>query len=407
MKFRVRYIIICACAWGILSLMGCADDSADGMEQMHTHELCLSLGTHQFDVTRAPGSLPTGFELYNHATAMAKIKQIQGYMAYWDKDKGTYGDWDALPCTFDHTTSDANAHIWTSRVPLKSLVNALDENSDHKKYYFYGFMPKGDVTDVEITPYNNSYAEGAVMTFGGMDSVTPDDISVIVGAKGYGANGNEAVPDMTGGLGAFSYYPDTDGRYIFLLIDHFYAALRFRFRVDTEYAKLRAIKLKKLELVAYTDEECSQLMTKKVSTTVTLKANTSGASPIVGDIAFTPVSASGDMDPVMIYDNEDNPVLLPTGDNYTDNMGFVPKTSSFYKLISTYDVYDTNADGTPRYLIREDCTAENKINPRKLFNKESLDRGSMYTVKVTVKPTYLYVLSEPDLDNPTMTLSSE
>jgi hypothetical protein len=88
-------------------------------------------------------------------------------------------------------------------------------------------------------------------------------------------------------------------------------------------------------------------------------------------------------------------------------MGFVPKTSSFYKLISTYDVYDTDASGNYRNLIRMDCTAENKINPRKLFNKESLDRGSMYTVKVTVKPTYLYVLSEPDLDSPTMTLSSE
>lgn len=400
--------MIGTCAWGILTLMGCADDSSDSMEQMRTHELCLSLGTHQLDDTRAPGSLPTGFELYNHTTAMAKIKQIQGYMAYWNTDKQP-ANWDALPCTFDHTTSDASADIWTSRVPLKTLNTG---EADHDTYYFYGFMPKGDVTDVEITTYNGSYAEGAVMTFGGMDSVTPDDISVIVGVKGYdGTTAN--VPDMTSGLGAFSYDPDTDGRYIFLLIDHFYAALRFRFRVDTEYAKLRAIKLKKLKLVAYTDEECTLLMTKKVSTTVTLKANSTGASPIVGDITFTPVTASDDMDPVMIYDDEENPVLLPSGVDefgnyiYTDNMGFVPKTSSFYKLISTYDVYDTNADGTPRYLIREDCTAENKINPRKLFNKESLDRGKMYTVKVTVKPTYLYVLSEPDLDDPTMTLSSE
>ena len=407
MKFRVRHIIIGSCAGGILSLMGCADDPADGMEQMRTHELCLSLGTHQFEATRAPGDLPTGFVAYNHSTAMAKIKQIQGYMAYWNKDKKPDPGWDALPYTFDYTTSETSADIWTSRVALKTLDSGEEIPDDRETYYFYGFMPKGDVTDVVITPYNSSYAEGAIMTFNGMDSVTPDDISVIVGVQGYNAE-TQSVPDMTNGLGKFSYYPETDGRYIFLLIDHFYAGLRFRFRVDTDYAKLRAIKLKKLELVAFRNEACTQLMTKKVSTTVTLGANTSGASPIVGEIAFTPVPESGDMDPVLIYDNETNPVILPSGVNeYTDNMGFVPKTSSFYKLISTYDVYDTNADGSPRNLIRQDCTAENKIDPRNLFNQESLDRGKMYTVKVTVKPTYLYVLSEPDLDSPTMALSSE
>jgi len=397
LKFRVRNIIIGTCAWGILSLMGCANDPADGMEQMRTHELCLSLGTHQFEATRA---LPSGFVAYDHSTAMAKIKQIQGYMAYWNTDKQP-ADWDALPCTFDYTTSETSADIWTSRVALKTL-NTGDAALD--TYYFYGFMPKGDVTDVVITPYNSSYANGAIMTFNGMDSVTPDDISVIVGVQGYdGTLAN--VPDMTNGLGKFSYYPESDGRYIFLLIDHFYAGLRFRFRVDTDYAKLRAIKLKKLELVAFRNEACTQLMTKKVSTTVTLGANTSGESPIVDEIEFEPVLESGDMDPVLIYDNETNPVLLPSGESYTDNMGFVPKTSSYYKLISTYDVYDTNADGSPRNLIRKDCTAENKIDPRNLFNQESLDRGKMYTVKVTVKPTYLYVLSEPDLDSPTMVIN--
>ena len=406
MKFRVRHIIIGTCAWGILSLMGCADDPGDGMEQMHTHELCLSLGTHQFDATRVSGDLPPDFILYNHATAIAKIMQIQGYMAYWNTDKKPEPGWDALPCTFDHTTSATSADIWTSRVPLKVLDSGDEIPDDRETYYFYGFMPKGDVTDVLITPYGSpaSYANGAIMTFNGMDSVTPDDISVIVGVQGY--DGTPAnIPDMTNGLGKFSYYPERDGRYIFLLIDHFYAGLCFRFRVHEEYAKLRAIKLKKLKLVAYRNEACTQLMTKKVSTTVTLSANSSGASPIVDEIEFDPVLDSGDMDPVLIYDNETNPVLLPSGENYTENMGFVPKTSSYYKLISTYDVYDTDASGNPRNLIRKDCTAENKIDPRNLYNQESLDRGKKYTVKVTVRPTYLYVLSEPDLDNPTMVIN--
>ena len=81
-------------------------------------------------------------------------------------------------------------------------------------------------------------------------------------------------------------------------------------------------------------------------------------------------------------------------------MGFVPRTSSFYTLISIYDVYDSKDN-----LIRQNCTAVNKIDPRKQFKKESLDRGYMYTLRFTVKPTYLYVLSEPDLDNPMMVIN--
>ena len=250
-----------------------------------------------------------------------------------------------------------------------------------------------------------------MLTLTGLNSVMDQDVCVIVGAK-HGTKTGEAdpVPVTTPQPGDFTCSISTGEstpNYIFLLFDHLYAALRFRFRVHDDYAKLRTIKLKKLELLAYSDELCEHLMTKKVNTTVTLKTNTTGDSPIIGDINFTTDDASGDMTPVLIYDNMESPVELPTGEDsngdkkYTDNMGFVPKTSSYYMLRSTYDVYD-------RYnnLIRKNCVAENKIDPRKQFNKESLDRGYMYTLKFTVWPTYLYVLSDPDLDSPTMIIDN-
>ena len=279
-------------------------------------------------------------------------------------------------------------------------------------YYLYGYVAysAADVDNTTIEP-NGTYENGAILTLNGLNSVMNQDVCVIVGAK-HGTKSDATAPvlpatdPMMPGDFLCQINAGSNPNYIFLLFDHLYAALRFRFRVDEEYAALRYIMLKKLELLAYQDEACEHLMTKKVNTTVTLKANTTGASPIVSDIVFTPNNTSGNMAPVLIYDNENPTQALPSGKDeqgnyiYSDDMGFVPKTSSYYLLRTTYDVYDLKHN-----LIRKDCVAENKIDPRKLFNKESLDRGHMYTMRLTVMPTFLYVLSDPDLDNPTMILN--
>ena len=129
----IRHIIICTCAWGILSLTGCSGDSVDGKEQMTTHELHLSLGTHQFDATRA---LPDSFEVYEQSAALAKILRIQGYMTYENTDH----TWEAVSCTF---TPDAITNNWTSMVSLKPS----------ETYYLYGFMPKENSARIEYSNF--------------------------------------------------------------------------------------------------------------------------------------------------------------------------------------------------------------------------------------------------------------
>ena len=96
-------------------------------------------------------------------------------------------------------------------------------------------------------------------------------------------------------------------------------------------------------------------------------------------------------------------MTLPS-DTWSESLGFVPKVSSYYPLESTYDVYDNNRttehpDGN---LIRSQCVAVNKIDILRLFNMATLNRGYVYTIKLKIEPTYLYMLSEPDLDNPTV-----
>jgi hypothetical protein len=70
-------------------------------------------------------------------------------------------------------------------------------------------------------------------------------------------------------------------------------------------------------------------------------------------------------------------------------------------LTSVYDVYDKNGN-----LVRPDCEATNTMVLKDLLTEQTTtQRGKRYTVNMTIQPTYLYMLSEPDLDNPTVTIS--
>lgn len=386
MKFRVRHIIIGACAWGILSLIGCADEPADGKEQMHTRELRLSLGTHQFDATRAPGDLPDNFEAYDYSTAMVKIQEIQGYMAYWNNDKKPSAEWDALSCIFS-TTPGANG-IWTSKVALKPLSPDAD-NLGRETYYLYGFLPKENVNGgVSIAPYGDpeSYAKGAVMTFTGLNTVVGNDLCVFVGVQGYTVSDSDPdfVPNMTSRLGKFNYYPETEGNLIYLLVDRFYAGLKFSMTLDAKYAELRDIKVKKVKL---TPKDGDNDVIETVNAVVTIKAN--NANPLSVD--FQNPKSGNEPAEATLYNGES----IGEAKSLSTNPAFIacvcPGVNTKFSLETTYDVYDKEGN-----KIRENERVRNAISLR-----YDLATGVLHTVNILVKPTYLYVLSDPDLDNPT------
>jgi hypothetical protein len=392
----------------LMLMVGCSNDEVgENLRQSAPIEVAAYVSTYT-DVepigpvsTRAVADwMPSGYMPYTDLTGVGGVlrsNENASIGVFFTNESGI------LPRKFIHSGE-------------KWRIDPEIENSGD--YYLYGYVPYSAATPYnELSPAtstnivpNDTYANGAILTLSGLNSVMTQDVCVIVGAK-HGTKADESAPVLpaTGAKVAVGDFmcqihsgSETSPNYVFLLFDHLYAALRFRFRVDAKYAELRTIKLKKLELLAFQDEACLNRMSKKVQTTVTLR-KTDGTSPIVSVGNFTTDNTtpggSAPMDWAVICNNESDPVILPSGSEYTDNMGFVPKTSSFYQLRSTYDVYDKENN-----LVRQDCVAENKIDPRKLFLKEQLDRGHIYTLRFTVNPTYLYVLSEPDLDNPTMFL---
>ena len=303
---------------------------------------------------------------------------------------------DPLHCRLKYLPA-AETHKW--RLVLPNQVKEVDVSSGD--YYIYGFIPREAADNATLTP-NPTYDKGAVLTIEGMQTVSTD-VCVIIGAK----NGPDA--DHDGGLtaGDFKFnlragyeslepkvpYPN----YMYLLFDHLCSALKIRMKVYPDYDDVRTIKLKELRLQTATDEGTTK---KKMNVTVTLKGNANGSDPIES-VVYTPIGT--ELCDGLVYQNEDGATLTI---NYSMFLcHFIPHGIKKLILTSTYDVYDKNPSaGHPEgNLIRASCKATNTIDiTKKIDRLAAVQRGYIYTLDLIVRPTYLYMLSEPDLDNPTI-----
>ena len=147
-------------------------------------------------------------------------------------------------------------------------------------YVVYGYLPKAAGMSSTLT---KSTADAATLTITGMKAITTDDICIITGVK-----------DSETGLkeGSFSWREDVldDDYYIYMLLNHLYASLRFSVKVDATYAELRTIKLKSMKLG--TSESSS------VDATISLTHNTTGTSPVSG-VTYT-YTTSGTSDAAVL-----------------------------------------------------------------------------------------------------------
>lgn len=265
---------------------------------------------------------------------------------------------------------------------------SLVEMTESGPYYLYGFIPENVVGRVpSISPITGGYEKGAVISLTKLSSVVPADVCVTVAAGGGDGNG----PYADYGIGKFAF--SGGNSYIYLLFDHLYASLCFQFKVDAEYNKLRTIRIKQLRLK-------SEYMKKYYDATITLTGQTNGTSPIT-DISFNGSSYSETADGLLFNAERASSEITLKDNEYSEFLGcFVPGNYNRFTLETTYDVYDKKDN-----RVRKDCVAENYIYTNSyLETGQSWRRGTMLKLSLTVIPTYLYMLSEPDLDNPTVTL---
>ena len=268
-------------------------------------------------------------------------------------------------------------------------------------YYLYGVYTPNAAT-CAITP-STDYATGAVLTISDLPALVKDgeDPCVVVGVQG--VTDPNTTWNVTEGSFGYTGVKLNNQDNVHLLLDHLYASLSFSFTIDEEYAELRTIKLKKLEI------ETSATTYDKVKLTVTVTGNSTGSSPITS--VTTEKEGSASATSVVLFDKTEN-----SDEHYilTTSMPSEPLSSACFavfsssedkinslKLKSTYDVYDRKGN-----KIVENRESVNALDVNALFGSTTPDRGIRQPVKLKVNPTYLYILSDPDLDNPTITISN-
>lgn len=352
---------------GLLLLMGsllygCTSDNEGQDEQDDTLQLVAYTRSYD-DITRA---VPDGYNPFTPddvtsigifmTTSPTGLPERVGYFSY-------------------------NGNSWRSNISVKSVT-----------YYIYGFMP-GDIISAEptaISPLNGDFKNGATLTLDGLKPISKTDVCVIVGVKGVTSSSTEN--DVS--LGKFEYIgigKEKGQHFVNLLMDHIYSCLQFRMQVEDSYSVLRTIKLKKMEL-----------RTAKISATkavITLTANTTGANPLGNNISWSTPTASTGMS-MTLFESEEGEALpsVAAATPLLLSGNIMPGCDDALSLVCIYDVYDRKGN-----LVRKDCEATNTL-PKSL-GISSLKAGERQPIALTVAPTYLGVLSDPDLNNPDITFN--
>lgn len=385
---------------GLIVLAGCSKDEAPAGELSGTQsgeptgtamaevasyvtwfdEVVSKNRTQEADKTNRAWAIPSGYVPYDSGV------QSIGIAFTRNGENPTVGANPETPKSMIGTFFKSGDKWLTS-------VEDIQPNTD---YQLYGYIPESPAIKYSITDLDRSnaaYSAGAIMTLQNVPTVMPHDLCVVIGAK----EGPDKEHDNGLRRGDFGFYSsaDVEGNFVFLLFDHLYAALRVRMTVHEDYAKLRKIKLKSLQLSTLAGETKTR---KKTNITVQLKANDGSASPIEA-LTFTPTGEAIDGG-LEFWSSEDGEDLK--SDVYTECLGhFMPSGITTLILTSVYDVYDRKGN-----LIRKGCKATNTIVLQELLTGQiRAERGKRYTINLIVKPTYLYMLSEPDLDNPTVKIN--
>ena len=379
---------------GLMGLMGCSRDetSAGG-----------SNGQRVASTEVEVASFVTGYDEANGAN------RAEAYRAYgagahraWAIPDGYVAYEDGIqPIGIAFTQNDVAPKIGSFFKSSDKWRTDLENIADGT-YQLYGYIPHQTAINYSITGYdgaNGSYSTGAIMTLENVPTVMPNDLCVVIGAKhGYDRehDGNsDGTNRLRKGDFSFTAKQGTDSKdYVFLLFDHLYAALRIRMKVHADYDVLRTIKLKSLELNTQAGDTKT---TKKTTITIKLKANDGSSSPIE-TLTFTPTGE--EIDGGLEFWSSTYGEQLTT--DFKPFIGhFMPSGITKLILTSTYDVYDRKGN-----LIRQNCKATNTMVLKDLLTDQSeTERGKRYTINMTIQPTYLYMLSEPDLDNPTVVVN--
>ena len=217
------------------------------------------------------------------------------------------------------------------------------------------------------------------MNFHDLPTVTDQDFCIVVGVK------EGIIPLVESDQGSFVYHaPEntSDGYFVSLLADHLYASVEFRVTIANDYNVLRKVMLKKMVL------KCQSSDKTLLDAVVTLSMNDQGTHPLVTDPVSTP-KTGGAVEHVL-YNNAEGVELSPTVFQSFSGC-FAEGLGDGLSVECEYDIYDRVSG------------ENNKIETRTVVNGlksllQNMKRGRKKVINLLVDPTYLYQLSDGDVD---------
>ena len=385
------YLGLLLCLMSGLLLEACSSDSASDSRPDNSSSdrvVRLSAGARQYHVDEAEmASAPGLTRTVYPGTDWTPITPTDNMLVFVTKEKDSPTASDVLSRIFYSTTSG-----WQSNITITDA--GLDNN-----YLIYGFMPiDAENVSISLLSTNTNYKAGATMTIKGLKVLTQTDPCVIVGV----GKQETSTSDVTLKWGTFDFTfkegtsDVTD--YMSILLDHIYSRYHFKVKIDADYAQLRTIRITKMTLEALNND--GQTL-GSVNATVNIQANTTNSNPLSGVTFSRNVGARM----VTLFDK-----TTTTNTSYTEGIvldkintdfqeaGFclAPGDQRIFRLNTEYEVYDREDKH-----IRTN-TVSNTFNTANFKDKKITNTapGLEHTIQIIVNPTYLYVLSDSDLDNP-------
>ena len=256
------------------------------------------------------------------------------------------------------------------------IAQGMKVRPGNRSYRLYGYMPTYDNLSGSMD------LDNFTLTINGIDPLSDQDICFITGVE---KSEDQIEPER--GEFTFEYVNSeyNDRTFLNLGFEHLFGRMAFKFKVGEKYSELRKIKLKSVSIEEPTEVSATILLKKDdpvnpfgyveyVVTRDTKKTHS----------LWTPTAPS---DGVMLDQT------IPTIEVGRSNVAVGTNMEEQYVLVCTYDVYDLKNN------LLSERTARNNL-------KVVLpSMGEERTVTLTIEPTYLYQLSNDDLDNPTVKIN--
>ena len=386
-----------------LTPASCRHDEIDYERPLVTLYPIVDSRTDTVVETRALGANYTPYDnnpesrqrIYAYAVAFDNIENNDIRVP----EKDAKGYFSPVSVTNGLTTS----HTWRSTLMVENNTN----------YYIYGHTAIPGVEWPTNADFSFTDLSHVTVSFKGIDIVSNTDPLVCrasAGKKLIASDTEEYLgpDDLTEGVfekiiinESAEDQQNGNTTKVFMALDHLYAKVNLSLRMDNSnannvYNDLRTIKVKDVSIctdkgrMGVTNENSRHTL-DMVTGVLTLSSD----KVLLPDTELSPSVLNGPSSTAV--KEEDGTLVLTTDYKDAGWFTFLPiYADEFHNNIPElnlkvlFDVYDKTG-----VKIRENCTAVNKNILKKIYNPQ---KGYCYNIKISVKPTYLYQLSDTDVD---------